>query len=134
MKMRIGTKLHTVREDRKMSQAEMADLLGVSAPTYSRLERNDTSVDLEQVVNFSKILQVPIQEFLPETITINGQNQSGQIGLVIGTVNTYFDKETFHEIDKLRVELTHKDEKIKGLESKIKDLEKYIALLEKGNK
>ncbi len=129
--MRIGTKLHTVREDRKMSQAEMADLLGVSAPTYSRLERNDTAVDLEQVVNFSKILQVPIQEFLPETITINGTNHNGQIGLVIGTVNHYSEKDTFHEIDKLRVELTHKDDKIKGLESKIKDLEKYIALLEK---
>lgn len=129
--MRIGTKLYSIREDRKISQAEMADLLGVSAPTYSRLERNDTSVDLEQVVNFSKILQVPIQEFLPETITINGQNQSGQIGLVIGTVNTYFDKDTFHKIDKLHVEITHKDEKIKGLESKIKDLEEIIELIKR---
>ncbi len=134
MKMRIGTKLLTVREDRKMSQAQMADLLGVSAPTYSRLERNETSIDLEQVVNFSKILQVPIQEFLPETITINGNNQSGQIGLVIGSVHTYYDKDLTHEIEKLRLELSHKDEKIAALTSKISDLEKINTLLTQQNK
>jgi transcriptional regulator with XRE-family HTH domain len=134
MKMRIGTKLLTVREDRKMSQAQMADLLGVSAPTYSRLERNETSIDLEQVVNFSKLLQVPIQEFLPETITINGTNHNGQIGLVIGTVNHYSEKDTFHEIEKLRLELSHKDEKIAALTSKIADLEKINTLLTQQNK
>ncbi|TAE00156.1 MAG: XRE family transcriptional regulator [Bacteroidetes bacterium] len=127
MKMRIGTRLLALREDRKMSQAEMADLLGVSAPTYSRLERNETSVDLEQIVHYSKILKVPVQEFLPETITINGSNHNGNIGLVIGTVNSYSDKDSQLQIEKLQLLLTAKDEKIAFLETRIKDLEELLA-------
>jgi len=134
MKMRIGTRLLTAREDRKLSQAEMADLLGVSAPTYSRLERNENSVDLDQVVNFSKILKVPVQEFLPETITINGNNQNGQIGLVIGSVNHYSDKDTVHQIEKLQIKLTEKDKEIGFLKEKIGNLEEVIVLMkQRGN-
>lgn len=128
--MRIGTRLLSLREDRKLSQAAMADLLGVSSPTYSRLERNEASVDLEQVVNFSKILQVPVQEFLPETITINGNNQSGQIGLVIGNVNHYSDREQTNQIEKLHLQLMAKDQEVTLLKEQIENLKKINALLE----
>ncbi len=52
--MKVGNRLAIAREDRKLNQTEMAELLGLSVPTYSRLERNETSIDLEQVVRFVK--------------------------------------------------------------------------------
>ncbi len=116
MKMRIGTRLFAAREERKFSQSEMADLLGVSAPTYSRLERNETSIDIEQVVNFSKKLNVPIQEFLPETFSINSssqQNQNSHIGLVIGNVTHY----------------SNRDELIKSIEAKVEAKEQENQFL-----
>lgn len=125
--MKVGTRLAIAREDRKMNQTEMAELLGVSVPTYSRLERNETSIDLEQVVRFSQKLNIPIQEFLPETISISNNSQSGNsgnIGLVMGTVNYYSDKE-------LQQENTFLKEKIQLLEGKIKDLEEKIDLMKK---
>lgn len=89
IKMKIGNRLLTAREDRKLNQAEMADLLNVTPPTYSRLERNETSIDLDQVVRFAKTLDIPIQEFLPETISINNNGQQNAQGFVLGNIYTY---------------------------------------------
>lgn len=123
MKVKVGNKLMWEREERKLNQIEMAHLLGLSQSAYSRLERNESAIEIEQIVNFSKILQVPVQEFLPETFAIhNSNNQSAQVGFVIGTYYSYGDKE-------LAQENTYLKEKIQSLESKIKDLEEIVALL-----
>lgn len=133
MKIRVGTRLLAVRQDRKLTRAEMADILGISPPTYSRLEQNESSVDMEQVVNFSKILQVPVQEFLPETISISGSNHNGQIGLVIGTVNHFADKETANEIEKLHIQLDAKNNEVDLLRKENKHLKQIISLMEAQN-
>jgi transcriptional regulator with XRE-family HTH domain len=127
MKTKIGTRLFSVREERKLNQLEMADLLGVSPSTYSRLERNETSVDIEQVVNFSKILQVPIQEFLPETMAINNTNQEGQVGFLIGN---FYHYSTQNELVKdLENKLLLKDQELAFLREKIGFLEDKNDLL-----
>jgi transcriptional regulator with XRE-family HTH domain len=131
MKMRIGNRLMTAREERKLSQAEMADLLNVSSSTYSRLERNESAVDLEQIVGFSKTLQIPVQEFLPDTISINNNTQSGtngNIGLVIGNVTHYSNRDEL--IKNLEAKAEMKEQENQFLKEKIKDLEKIISLME----
>ena len=85
------------------------------------------------MVNFSKILQVPVQEFLPETITINGNNQHGQIGLVIGTVNHFADKDAANEIEKLHLQLESKEKEVDLLRQEVKHLKQIISLLEAKN-
>ncbi len=40
MKMKVGQRLFTAREERKLTQAEMAEMLNVSPSTYARIERN----------------------------------------------------------------------------------------------
>jgi len=47
MKLKLGQKLLQERENRKMTQAEFAELLGMSQSTYARLERNESKADLE---------------------------------------------------------------------------------------
>ena len=76
MKIKVGNKLMSIREERKLNQNEMAELLGISPSSYGRIERNESTTDLEQIVSFSKTLNVPIQDFLPETTSINN-NQNG---------------------------------------------------------
>lgn len=133
--MRIGNRLLTARQDRQLNQAEMADLLNIAPATYSRLERNDTSIDIDQVVAFASKLEIPIQEFLPETITISNNNQSGHsshIALVVGDINHYnyySDKEIAQSLEAKDQENQGQKEKIQSLESKIKELEQSIALL-----
>lgn len=112
MKLKVGNKLLAIREERKINQTDMAELLSMSISAYQRLERSETFANYEQVMAFSKILEVPIQEFLPDTITISTrQDQNGHIGLVMGNIYNYGDKELTTEIEKLRLQLSHKDEK-----------------------
>jgi transcriptional regulator with XRE-family HTH domain len=82
MKQRIGQHLLDIREQRNMTQAEMAHLLDVPLATYSRYERNESSVEYSKMVSFADKLKVPIQELLPDTVTINNSN-SGQGGSIV---------------------------------------------------
>jgi transcriptional regulator with XRE-family HTH domain len=132
MKLKVGNKLLAIREERKINQAEMAELLNMSISAYQRLERSETFANYEQVMAFSKTLEVPIQEFLPDNITISTrQDQNGHIGLVMGNIYNYGDKELTTEIEKLRLQLNHKDEKISLLETTITDLRNTVAVLQK---
>jgi len=121
--MKIGNRLLTERQGRKINQAEMAELLGLSSSSYSRIERNEGSVDLEQIIDFSQKLNIPIQDFLPDTLSINSnnnhQNQNGHIGLVMGNIYNYSDKD-------LAQENTFLKEKNSLLEKRIADLERLL--------
>ena len=89
MKLRIGTKLSAIRQERQLTQDELADFLGVSTSAYARFERNETSMELDMLMKVSKKLDVPIHEFLPETFQINNHNHNGQGGLVFGNFYYY---------------------------------------------
>lgn len=83
LKHRVNERLGNIREERKMTQAEFADLLGVSAPAYGRLERGETTADLDSLIRFSEVLGVPFTEFLPNYLPRNNRNSVGA-GVVFG--------------------------------------------------
>jgi transcriptional regulator with XRE-family HTH domain len=124
MKIKVGNKLMSIREERKLNQNEMAELLGISPSSYGRIERNESSPDLDQLVQFSKTLNVPIQDFLPDTFSIHNNHNGGQAGIIFGTFNYYTDKNA--EVVKmesenrlLQLEITHLKEKISWLEERL---------------
>jgi transcriptional regulator with XRE-family HTH domain len=126
LKLRIGTKLNQAREDRKLNQNEMAELLGVSPSTYSRIERNEASLEFEQIAQFAKTLQLPIHDFLPENTAINnshsGQGHGG--GIVFGNIYNYADSKEINneiqtELKLIKQENTFLKEKIALLEGQI---------------
>jgi transcriptional regulator with XRE-family HTH domain len=124
MKIKVGNKLMSIREERKLNQNEMAELLGISPSSYGRIERNESSPDLDQLVQFSKTLNVPIQDFLPDTFSIHNNHNGGQAGIIFGTFNYYTDKNA--EVVKmesenrlLQLEIAHLKEKISWLEEKL---------------
>lgn len=94
MKLRIGSKLLSVRDDRRLSQAEMADLIGVPTSTYARIERNETSVEIEKLTQFAEKLGMAIQELLPETIAVTSRidNSGFGGGVNFGTQNFYYSE------------------------------------------
>ncbi|MGF1532107.1 MAG: helix-turn-helix transcriptional regulator [Bernardetiaceae bacterium] len=120
MKLRIGNKLRDLRENRKMTQAEMADLLDVPESTYSRYERNETQLSYNKIVKFAEMLNVPVQELLPETVSITNNN-SGQGGSVVfGNQNLYLGDSVVNQV--LIREKEQLEEKIKNLEAKFAEL------------
>jgi transcriptional regulator with XRE-family HTH domain len=120
MKLRVGNKLSTVKIDKKLTQEQMSELLGISTSAYARLERNETSVDLEELSRYSKLLDVPIHEFLPETFQINNTPNNSQGGIVFG--NFYYYADSKSEIAKQKEESDNLKKEIDLLKEEIKKL------------
>lgn len=123
MKLAIGQKLLTIREDRNMTQAEMADLLQIPDATYSRYERNETQTPYNKIVKFAELLHVPVQELLPETMSINtNNNNSGQ-----GTGNFIFGSQYFYVGDSIANQALAQENQV--LKEKLETLEKKLEEL-----
>jgi transcriptional regulator with XRE-family HTH domain len=90
MKLKVGNKLKLIREEKRLSHEQMAEFLNMASSTYGRLERNETQMDMETLAKVSQKLNVPIQEFLPETFHITTHHQgNGNVGFVMGNYVYY---------------------------------------------
>lgn len=115
MKLKVGNKLRTMREQRKYSHEEMAKLLVMAPSTYGRYERNETYMDMDTLAKVSEILDLPIQEFFPETFHINSTNHgNGQASLVMGNYTYYGIDESSKEVMRQNLFLKKENEDLKG--------------------
>ncbi len=118
MKIAVKEKLKEYREDKKLSQHEMGELLNMSASTYGRLERGEVLPDLEQLVTIANKLEIPFSDFLPDSVIIHNNNQNGQVGIVVGNYtnnNYYYQNDTIEDLQK---QVTELQEKLKSLHEK----------------
>ena len=60
----IGRNIRAARSKAGLTQAQMAERLGISVLHYGRLERGNRNVSLDQLAAISIILQVPVVELL----------------------------------------------------------------------
>lgn len=132
MKIKVGNKLMSIREERKLNQNEMAELLGISPSSYGRIERNESTTDLEQVVAFSKTLNVPIQEFLPDTFSIHNNQPYGQGGLVFGNIYNYNDKTD--QLKAMEADIKLKEQENAHLKKEIELLREMLEVLKEKSK
>jgi transcriptional regulator with XRE-family HTH domain len=99
MKLKLGHRLLQIREDRRLSQTEMSDLLSMSSSAYSRLERGETSLPFEDLPGVAQALGIGVQDLLPDTLTINNTNNTNQAGLIFGNIYNYYQSsELVHEL------------------------------------
>lgn len=62
--MLFGNKIKELRESRHLLQRQMAILLGVDVPMYSRIERGERRAKREQVIAISQALDVEMEYLL----------------------------------------------------------------------
>lgn len=63
----IGSRIRAARNKSSMSQAEVADRIGLTQGGYSHLEVGDRLANLELLQRLSELFSVPISAFLPES-------------------------------------------------------------------
>ena len=63
----IGNKLHTLRRQKSMTQAEVAEKSGLSDRTYADIERGSVNMRLETLLRICNTLNVTPDEILTET-------------------------------------------------------------------
>lgn len=125
-----GTKIRMVRESRGYSQEYVAGKLNLDQSSYSRLESNQTKLDVDTLTKLADILGVPTSELLTsEPSVVNFAPNHGTQG--IGHV------ENFYSFQKDLVEkvINSKDQEIASLKEVIsnlvKDKEELMRLLAK---
>lgn len=76
--MTLGEKIQKYRKERRMSQEDLAALLGVSRQAVSKWELNDTIPDTENVIQLGRILGVSLDYLLtPER---ESHDECGKVG------------------------------------------------------
>ena len=76
--MTFGTKLHKLREQNRLSQQEVADLIGVSQNTYSRWESDIITFKIEYLPKLAEVFKVEPTELIPQGTTVKIVNSGNQ--------------------------------------------------------
>lgn len=106
---KIGNKIRQMRELNGFSQENLAFELGITQPSYARLEKEDERISITRLIHIADILKISVSELIDEeTQKVSNQNN--------------FENKTTHLVDLLSSEKEH----IKTLKEEIKLLKKII--------
>lgn len=80
-KAEIGTFIRQKRENLKISQEAVAYHLEMSQAAYSKIERNETKVKVDQVYKIAEYFGISIYELLPPSLAsdFTGENIFGLV-------------------------------------------------------
>ena len=70
----LGTKLRKLRDDKKMSQSQIADMLGISQSAYNKWEADQAKPSSDNLLKLSEFHNVDMKELLEETTGIISNN------------------------------------------------------------
>ena len=106
----IGNKIRTLRESRGLSQDNIAIELGLSQPSYARLEKEDDRISITRLINIAKVLKTSVSELIDEKTqkVINQQNSENASAYVDSIIHS--DKE---HIKSLKEEISYLKEILK---------------------
>ncbi|WP_299130535.1 helix-turn-helix transcriptional regulator [uncultured Winogradskyella sp.] len=119
--MTLGTKIRHFRQDKGISQLELAELLDIAQTTVSNFESDKTVPDIKMIDKMSKVLDKNITDFLSSETNhfINEGQKGGMTFQNIGkikTVNGLSEK----LIEQYEVRIKEKDDLIKLLKEQLK--------------
>lgn len=113
--MKIGQNIRKLRELNELNQESVANMLGMSAIAYGRIERNETDITLTRIAQIATALKTDVETLLnfdSKKHVVHMENNKGSIYTSInyGTVNT-IDKDFMLIITKLNEELIRLNKK-----------------------
>lgn len=111
--MEIGIKIKKLREAKKMSQMELAYILGISQSKLCTIESNeDKSIDFVLMHKVCQFFEVGFDHFIDYTKT-EGQPTKGQLSL--GNIHDAFEDSVMNQIHFLIVDNRSKEHRIQEL-------------------
>lgn len=127
--MGMHDKIRMMRELRQWSQEEMAEKMNMSPSGYAKIERGETRLQYDKLVQIAQIFNMNLSDLVDSDKGViffmneNGDNTSANY---YGTNDAII-----FEIEKLKLQISHKDELLIQKEKELDILRKMITLLEK---
>lgn len=116
--MQVHDKIRVMREINQWTQEEMAEKLDMSANGYAKIERGQSSINLEKLQQIAQIFNIDVVELI--------ERQDTSFFFSIGD---HTNSHNVNQIDKFQLLLDAKDEIIKQKDNEIAALKEIIALL-----
>lgn len=113
----IGPKIKRLRELKQIKQEDMAHRMGMSQPSYSRLESGETKVDISKLEKIAQIMELKLEEILSfdEKQVFNIYNNTHS--------NNGYIYNNVEEVKFLKEQILEKDKEIMRLWSQIEILQ-----------
>lgn len=133
----IRQNIKKIREQKNLTQAEVAELVGLSVTGYAKIERGETGLDAKRLYQIAQVLEVGLWDLVPNTandgaVVFHNNENFSNFNVAVG--NPALEA----EIAQLRTTLDFKDNllearerEIESLKSQIVTLQKLVAALEK---
>ena len=71
---KIGERLRKLRKYLGLTQEQVAEILSVGRDAIIRIEKGDRKIDLQELMNFSKLYNISMDELTTEEHTINSSD------------------------------------------------------------
>ncbi len=135
--MELHKKVKLLRQAHNLSQAQMADKMGMTEQSYGRWEREETRMTIEQLQKFAQKLNINIADIidLPEGTIISpihdNKENTVQHGFATLMVNNYYGENAIQaENEKLKLLLETRDKELGEKERLINSQNEQIALMQ----
>jgi len=94
----IGNKIRNLREQKGYSQESLAQELGLTQPSYARLEKQDERLSITRLMQIATILKTTVAELIDEKTqkVINQQGSEGSQAYNVDTINTIINADKEH--------------------------------------
>lgn len=101
MDMKIGEKIIELRKAKKMTQEQLADLLGVSAPAVSKWETNSSYPDITLLCPLARALGTDVDTLLSYEETLSEEKQGQYMTGIIEMIREGKEKEAEERLEQL---------------------------------
>ena len=127
--MRVHDKIRVMRELSQLSQEDMAERMNMSPSGYAKIERGQTRLQYDKLVRIAQIFNMNLSYLVDDdkgVMFFMNENRDNTLG------SEHSDRRTtLFEIEKLKLQLLHKNELLEQKEKELESLRKMLRLLEK---
>ena len=71
---KIGERLRKLRKYMGLTQEQVANILGLGRDAIIRIEKGNRKIDLQELINFSKLYSISMDELTAQEHIINGND------------------------------------------------------------
>lgn len=131
-KMKSHEKIRKIREEKKWSQEELANKLGLSTNGYAKIERGETRLTLSRLFQLAEIFKLDIFELIQGDIQYMGERVASHINhecdLVVYSATEH--KNLIQEIEKLKLIIQHQETLLAQQTRELNLAQKILAIYE----
>lgn len=126
--MELKEKIRMFRELKQMSQEEMAHKMNMSLSGYAKLERGETKLHYDKLVQIAQIFSIDVVDLISsEKGVVFFMNENSDY---ICTNYNNSNESLAAENERLKLIVAHKEELLQQKQTEIEMLRKMLALLE----